>query len=204
LQFNLSCAEVDPNAVVHLRVHKHAGKRRVAPAVGIERGDAHQAVHAGLALEAAVGVFPADVEGCALDPGLLPGLMVQELRLVSFCVGPAHVHAQKHVGPILALSPPCAGVDLKDGVARIVRLIQKAFQLQAVELSFERPRLGSNFRVHVFALLLCQKLERLDIFGLLLYLFPGLDPLFIAGDALLDLTRAGRIVPKIGIHPLLI
>jgi hypothetical protein len=58
--------------VLHLGDHRHRRKGRVSALRRVEGRDADEAVHADLALEVAVGVFPGDGDGRRLDAGFLP------------------------------------------------------------------------------------------------------------------------------------
>ena len=53
---------------------------------------------------------------------------------------PAQVHAQHHLGPVLGVGPPGAGVDLGDGVPLVVLAGEQAAQLEIVQ------GLGDGFR----------------------------------------------------------
>ena len=85
--------DVDLDFVVHLRVDEDGGERGVAPRVGIERRDAHQAVHADLALQQAVRVFAVDFERHRLDARAFALQPVGNHRREALAFGPAQVHA---------------------------------------------------------------------------------------------------------------
>ena len=61
--------DVDLDRVVHFGIDEHAGERGVAAVAGIERRLAHQAVHAGLGAQMAVGIVALDLDRGALDAG---------------------------------------------------------------------------------------------------------------------------------------
>jgi hypothetical protein len=82
----------------------------VPAGIGVERRDAHQPVHAVLALEPAIGVVALHLDGGRLDARLFAGSLFQVLDLVAVLLGPARVHAQQHVGPVLALGAAGAGM----------------------------------------------------------------------------------------------
>ena len=88
---------------------------------GVERGDADQAVHAGLALEMAVGVLPGHLDRGRLDARLLAREQVDHLRLEAGPLRPAQVHAHEHLGPVLRLGAARSGVDGEDGVLLVLR-----------------------------------------------------------------------------------
>jgi len=45
--------------------------------------------------------------------------MVDRLDLVAMALRPARVHAEQHLGPVLALGPAGAGIDLDIGIVRV-------------------------------------------------------------------------------------
>ena len=77
-------------------------------------------MHAGFREQHAVGVVAVDRERRALDPGLVAGLHVDHLALEAAPLGPAQIHAQEHLGPVLRLGPARAGMDGDDGVLTVV------------------------------------------------------------------------------------
>ena len=89
------------------------GEARLAAAVVVERADAHQAVGAPLALHQPVGVAPGDGELGRQDAGLGALGDVVDLDVEAAALGPAAVHAQQHLGPVLGVDPAVLGVDLQ-------------------------------------------------------------------------------------------
>ena len=74
---------------------------------GVERREAHQPVRRPLSLlDVAVGVVAADLDRGALDPRLLALGHVEHFGLEAAPLGPAQVHAQQHLGPVLGSMPP--------------------------------------------------------------------------------------------------
>src|SRR5690606_32769020 len=59
--------DVNFNVVIDFRRHEHGGERGMTAVAGIVRAFAHQAVHADLGAQPAVGVLALDVHGGALD-----------------------------------------------------------------------------------------------------------------------------------------
>ena len=110
--------DVDFDLVVDLRVDENRGERRVAARVGVERRDAHQAVHADLGLQQAVGVLAVDFESDGLDARAFALQPVGDHGLEAVALRPAQVHAQQHFGPVLAFGAAGAGMDGHDGAAR--------------------------------------------------------------------------------------
>ncbi len=105
----------------------------MAARVGVERRDAHQAVDADFRLQQAVGVLAVDFEGDALDARAFAFQPVGDHGLEAVALRPAQVHAQQHLGPILALGAAGAGVDGHDGAARVVLAGEQHGGFQALE-----------------------------------------------------------------------
>src|SRR3989442_9610610 len=101
---------------------------------GVERRDAHQAVHAGLAAQEAVSVLAGDLDRHRLDPGLLPRQQIDDLGLEAVALAPPEVHAHEHLGPVLGLGAAGAGVDAEDGRLAVVRTREHDLELELVEL----------------------------------------------------------------------
>src|SRR6185503_8621548 len=89
----------------------HAGEARLAPVRRVERAEAYEAVHAALGGVEPVGVLAADAEGRRLDARLLPRAGLQQLDVEAALLGPAHLHAQDHLGPVLRVGAAGARVD---------------------------------------------------------------------------------------------
>ena len=106
-------------------MHLHQREARVAPLLRIERADPDQPMHAALALQAAVCPSAIDREGHALQARLLALGLVEDLGLEAGALGPAQVHAQQHLGPVLALGPAGSGMDRYDRRPLVVRLRQQ-------------------------------------------------------------------------------
>ena len=81
--------DVDDDAVVDHRIDVDARERRVPARVGIERRDAHQAMHAVLGLEPAEGVAALDLDGRRLDAGLLASRSPRSTRPCSRAARPS-------------------------------------------------------------------------------------------------------------------
>ena len=97
-----------------------AGEARLAAVGGVEGRQAHEPVHALLGAEQAVGVLAGGPERGRLDARLLPRAGLEQLDLEAAPLGPAHQHAQDHLGPVLGVGAAGAGVDGHEGVAGVV------------------------------------------------------------------------------------
>src|ERR1019366_7471832 len=94
--------DIDLDFVVHLREDEDAGEGGVTARVGVEGRDAHQAVDADFGLQQAVGVLAVDLEGGALDARSFAFQAVGHDGGEALALGPPQVHAEQHLGPILA------------------------------------------------------------------------------------------------------
>src|SRR5690606_34688103 len=80
--------DLDLDRVVDYRVDEYAREGGVAPGLRVEGRDPHQAMNSLLRLQIAVGVLAPDLQGRALDPGLLAGLQVHQLDFEAGILGP--------------------------------------------------------------------------------------------------------------------
>ena len=88
--------------------------------VGAEGRYSDQPVGPLLAAQVPVGVFPADLDGCGPDAGS-PGVRdVQDFSRAAFAVGPAGVHSQEGLGPVLGVGPSLSRLDGQDGGTAVV------------------------------------------------------------------------------------
>ena len=94
-------------------------------------------MHAVLGLEPAEGVAALDLDGRRLDAGLFPRRLFEILDLVTVLLGPARIHAQQHVGPVLALGAARAGVDLEIGIIGVGLARQQRLELAPRHLGLE-------------------------------------------------------------------
>ena len=97
-----------------------ARERRLAAVGGVERRQPHEPVHALLGRVEAVGVVAGDAEGRGLDARLLARARLQQLDLEAAPLGPAHLHPQHHLRPVLRVGAARAGVDGHERVAGVV------------------------------------------------------------------------------------
>ena len=93
---------------------------------------------AALGLEDPVGVLAADREGGALQARLLPRARLEQLDLEAALGGPALVHPQHHLGPVLRVGAAGAGLERDDGVAGVVLAVEERRLLEPLELAPER------------------------------------------------------------------
>ena len=152
-----------------------AAKRRLAPALVVERADPHQPVGAGLDAERAERVGRLDLEGGRLQPGLLGVGGVHHRGRVAVPLGPAQVHPHQHLGEVRGVDAAGAGADRDDRLALVVLAGEQGAHLELADGLLQRGQLalGLGQRVGV-ALLLGQLDQDLEV----------VDPLVHAGDPL--------------------
>ena len=132
--------ELDLDVVVDLGQDLDERERRLAPLLGVERADAHEAMDAALGAQPAVGAPALDLDGDALEPGLLALLLVDDLGREAMALGPAQVHPQEHLGPVGRLGAAGAGADRQDRGALVVLAGEQERGPLAVEVGLERRR----------------------------------------------------------------
>ena len=114
----------------------------MAPRVAIEGRDAHQPMHADLALQQAVSVLAVDFECDRLDASAFAFEAIRDHGFELVALGPAQVHAQQHFSPILAFGSARAGMNRDDGAARVVLTGEQHLRFQLFEIAGE----GCAFR----------------------------------------------------------
>ena len=132
--------DLDLDVLVDLGRHVDGSERGVPPLRRVEGRDPHQPVDAHLALQVSVGVVPDDVERGALDARLLAVLPLDELGLPAARLGEAHVHPQKHLGPVLGLRAAGARVDRQPGVLGVLGRAHLDGELELVGERRRPPR----------------------------------------------------------------
>src|SRR5205807_1302234 len=95
--------DLDFDLLVDDRIDPDRGKARMPPRVRVEGRDAHEAVDAAFSLQPAIGIDPADLDRRRFDAGAFTGALFEPFDLVIMVLGPAHIHAQQHLGPVLRL-----------------------------------------------------------------------------------------------------
>ncbi len=117
----------------------HLGERGVAARLGVEGRDPHQPVDAALGREQPVGVLALGDEARRLDPRLLPRRRLGHLDVEAAALGPAQVHAEQHLGPVLRIRAAGAGAHGDDRVAGVVAAAEQPGLLELGEPRLE-PR----------------------------------------------------------------
>ncbi len=191
--------EVHLGGALHLGHHLDQGEGGVAGVGGVEGGEAHQAVHPALGPQVAVGVAAGDLHSNALDAGLLARSHVQDGGAAAALLGPAQVHAQQHLRPVLGVGAARAGVDGQDGVPAVVLAGEGQRQLHLLQSGGQLVDVGGHGGGEGFVVLRLGQVEQLQgLAGLSLRTAPGLHLLPGVGQAAHHLLRLVGVVPEAG------
>ena len=152
--------EFDLDVVTDLRQDLDEGERRLPPLLGIERADSDQPVDATLGTQPAVRRPPVDLDGGALEPGLLAFLLVDDLGLEPMALRPAQVHPNEHFGPVRRLGAPGAGADRQDRAALVVLAREEERGPLALEIPVELGGAAVELRGQLFVTGFLDELER--------------------------------------------
>ena len=130
--------DLDVAGLVEQRRDDHLREARVPAVRLVERAQAHEAVLAALGLEDPVRVVARDGERRRLDAVLLARARLEHLGLEAAVGGPAQVHAQQDLGPVLRVGAARVGLDRHDRVAGVVLAGEERVLLQPLELAAQR------------------------------------------------------------------
>ena len=177
----------------------------VAAARGVKGGHAHQPVDARLAFQVAIGVLALHHDGGAFQAGLVAVQVVQGGDFKAVALGPAVVHAEQHLGPVLGLSAAGTGVEGEDSVVLIVLAGKQGGQLHGGNLVFNGFNLlfGLVHQREVLGLV-AHLDEGHAVPGAALELLIGLVLPLEGGHALGDFLGLLHIVPEAGLGGLVL
>ena len=134
--------DVDVDVVVHFGRNKYRCERCVTPVPGIERGFPHEPVYTGLGAQPAVGEFAGNQDRRTFDSGNLAGGRLNDLRREIMRLGPAQIHPQEHVRPVLGFGATGAGLNVEERVAVIELTTEHAAKFELLDLLFEALEIG--------------------------------------------------------------
>ena len=166
---------------------------RVPPVGGVERREPYEAMDSALGLQRAVCVLALDGDRRRLQAGLLSRARLDRLGLEATIGGPAQVHAQEHLRPVLSVRAPGSRVDLEHRIASVVLAVEERVLLQASEFGLER---GDQLRDLVLVFAELEQLARVRVLAL-----QALVALELAGKTCVlggDARRTGLVVPEPG------
>ena len=192
--------ELDLDVVVDLGQDLDEGERRLAPLLRVERADADEAMDAALGAQPAVGAPAIDLDGHALEAGLLALLLVDDLGREAMALGPAQVHAQEHLGPVGGLGAAGAGADGQDGRAVVVLAGEQERGPLAAEVGLEGGGVAVELGLQVGVGRLGEQLDgRLEVGGTGQQVVPGVELGAQAVGLAKDLLGAALVVPEAGL-----
>ena len=150
----------------------------------------------GFGREQAEGVFAAHRERHALESRLLARLIVDQLALEPAPLGPAQVHAQQHLGPVLRFGAAGARMERHDRILAIVLAAEHLFDLAGLHFLVERVERSRELGVHRLAGFGPFDEDR-QIFALAPERLDEIAVLIEAAAALQRLLRFGLVLPEI-------
>ena len=103
----------------------------------VERREPDESMDSPLGLEDSVCVVAGDGEGRRLETRLLAGRGLEQLGLKAAIRRPPEVHAKEHLGPVLRVGPPRAGVNRDDGVPGVVLTPEERVLFQPREVPLQ-------------------------------------------------------------------
>ncbi len=168
------------------------------PAAGsVKRRDAHQPVHARLAFQKAVGVFPFHQHTGAFQARFLALEGIQRLDAEAVALAPAAVHAVQHFHPVLRLGAAGPGVEGQDGVPAVVLAGQQRGKTLGFKIPLEFFKLLLGLRQQRKVLPLVGKLNQGHQIAVRAFqLLVPFNFVFQGAGAPQDFLRPFRIVPE--------
>ena len=157
-------------------------------------------MHARLGLQPAIGVVTRDLDGGGFDAGFFALRLFEIFDLEAVLLGPARIHAQQHLGPVLALGAARAGMDLEIGIEPVGLAGQQRFELAAGDFLLQGLQRVLGFGHDAGIVLGFAEFDHLDIVAeLALDLADALERILQRGALLHQLLGLLGIVPEIGI-----
>src|SRR4029453_13262473 len=105
-QLQIGGGDFDDNLIVHQGVKLNRRKGGMAALIGVEGGDADQAVDAVFRLEKSVGVFAFDGDRNASVARPVAVGEIDDLRLKTLLLAVPKVHAKQHASPVAGFGAP--------------------------------------------------------------------------------------------------
>jgi hypothetical protein len=137
-----------------------------------------------------------DEQGCALQPGFVAGLIVDQLAFEAASLGPAQVHSEQHLRPILRLGATGARVNRDDGILAIVLTAKHLLDLAGLDLLIERLERLAEFGIDRFASLRPLD-EHREVVALFFQRSDEIEFLLQPAPALQNLLGVGLVFPEI-------
>ena len=109
----------------------------MATVAGIEGGFAHQPMDTGFGTQPAVSVFAGYVNSRTFNARDFAGRCFDNLGLETVRFGPAQVHAQQHLGPVLRLGSTGTRLNIEEGIMCIHFTGEHAAKFQSGDIRFK-------------------------------------------------------------------
>src|SRR6266480_7178167 len=109
-------------------------------------------MHPDFAGEQPEGIFAVHAERGRLNASFLARLVVIKDRLKSLALGPAQIHAHKHLGPILRFGSARARMNGHDRITGIVLARKQSFSFEPIDALAKRVNLTPKIGFYVLAL----------------------------------------------------
>ncbi len=138
--------------------------------------------------------------GGALDAGDLALGQLDDLGGEAVLVGPAQVHAQQHVGPVLGLGAAGTGLDVQVGVVGVHLAAEHAAELELLEDLAQAFDFGGDVVHGAFVVLLDRHVEQVAGVGQAAgQLIQGLDDLRQLRALAAEILGVLRVAPDVGV-----
>ena len=136
-------------------------------------------------------------------PASSPCGLLDVVDLVAVLLRPAHIHAQQHVGPVLALGAAGAGMDLEVAIVGVGLAGKQRLEFAARDLGLELAQRGFGFGDDLLILLGFAELDQRHlVVELLLDAGERVELIVERGALLHQPARALLVVPEIGVFGL--
>jgi hypothetical protein len=132
------------------------------------------------------------------NAGLLAFRLIQDFHFEFTALGPAAVHAEQNLGPVLRFGATGAGVDFHEGIAAIGLAGEQAFDLPALGLNGQRGKGGKRVFCNPGIALGLGEFDQLQ--RVIALTLQGFHPLNNAGNTPAfahQLLSRGGIVPEV-------
>jgi hypothetical protein len=149
VDLQVALVDLDLPVVAQERGDDHRREGGVATVGAVERAQPDEPMLAALGLEDAVRVVALDRESGALQPRLLARARLEQLEREAAVDGPALVHAEHHLRPVLGVGPAGARLERHDRVALVVLALEQRLLLEQPELAPERDDRRLDLRRHL-------------------------------------------------------
>lgn len=198
VNFEVLFVNIHDNLIVYLGIDENGSEGGVPPAACIEGGNSDKPVDTRLGLAVAIGVFPFNMDGGALDAGFLTVLIIKNSCFESLLLPPPQIHSQEHLRPVLRFGAPGARMNGHDGILTVFRLTQQGPDLFIPDIFQDAVRVavqfGECFLVRFFP---GNVVELLQVPGGRFQFFETLDGRLQPGLFLQQVPRLVGLVPEI-------